>query len=95
MQDSEKPTECCADLSAKFEDWKACAEKSVREEPIKTAGLAFVAGIFLTVLPVGRIVGGLVRLALALVRPALLILGVVKAVEEFDKRSKSSNSTHP
>ncbi|MGB8166572.1 MAG: hypothetical protein WCF18_03710 [Chthoniobacteraceae bacterium] len=88
MQDPERPTECCPDLKAKFEDWKACAERSVREEPIKTAGLAFVAGIFLTVLPVGRILGGLVRLAFALARPALLILGVVKVVEEFDKRKK-------
>lgn len=89
MQDPERSADCCPDLKAKFDDWKACAERSVREEPIKTAGLAFVAGIFLTVLPVGRIVGGLVRLALALIRPALLILGVVKVVEEFDKRNKS------
>ncbi len=89
MQDPESPTECCSDLKAKFDDWKACAERSVREEPMKTAGLAFVAGIFLTILPVGRIIGGLVRVAFALVRPALLILGVVKLVEEFDKRNKS------
>jgi heme/copper-type cytochrome/quinol oxidase subunit 4 len=88
MQDPEPTKECCADLSAKFEDWKACAEKSVREEPIKTAGLAFVAGIFLTVLPVGSIISGLVRIGFALVRPALFILGVVKVVEEIDKRKK-------
>jgi hypothetical protein len=88
MQDPERPTECCADMKAKFDDWKACAERSIREEPVKTAGLAFVAGLFLTVLPVGRILGGLVRVALALVRPALLILGIVKVVEEFDRRKK-------
>jgi heme/copper-type cytochrome/quinol oxidase subunit 4 len=89
MQDPESPTECCTDLKAKYEDWKACAERSVREEPLKTASLAFVAGIFLTVLPVGRILSGLIRVAFALVRPALLLLGVVKVVEEFDKRNKS------
>lgn len=89
MQDPERPNECCPDLKGKFEDWKACAEKSVREEPMKTAGLAFVAGIFLTILPVGRILGGLVRVAFALVRPALLILGVVKLVEEIEKQNKS------
>ena len=89
MHDPESPNECCADLKAKFDDWKARAERSVREEPGKTAGLAFVAGLFLTVLPVGRILGGLVRVVLALVRPTLLILGVVKVVEEFDKRNKS------
>lgn len=79
-------TECCGDLKTKFDAWKACAERSVREEPVKTAGLAFVAGLFLTLLPVGKIVSGLIRLALALVRPALLILGVVKVVEQLDKR---------
>ena len=95
MQNPERPTECCPDLSAKFDEWKACAERSVREEPIKTAGLAFVAGLFLTVLPVGRILAGLVRLALASLRPALLILGVVKVVEEFDKRKKPSTESSP
>ena len=67
MQDSESPTECCSDLKAKLDDWKACAERSVRDEPLKTAGLAFVAGIFLTILPVGRILSGLVQVAFALV----------------------------
>jgi len=90
MQDPEpSPSRCCGDLRAKFDEWKACAEKSVREEPMKTAGLAFAAGIALTILPVGRVLGGLVRLALALVQPVLLILGVVKIVEEFDKQKKS------
>ena len=89
MQDPESSTECCSDLKAKLDDWKACAERSVRDEPLKTAGLAFVAGIVLTVFPVGRILAGLVQVALALVRPALLILGVVKVVEEIDKRNKS------
>lgn len=89
MQDSESPTQCCPDLKTKFDDWKVAAERSVREEPIKTAGLAFVAGIFLTGLPVGRIVAGLVRLGLALVRPALLILGVVKVIETIDQQKKS------
>lgn len=89
MQDPEpKPSPCCGDFRAKFDQWKACAEKSVREEPVKTAGLAFAAGIALTILPVGRMVGGLVRLAFALVQPVLLILGVVKVVEEFDKQRK-------
>jgi hypothetical protein len=87
MQDPES-SRCCGDLRAKFDEWKACAEKSVHEEPVKTAGLAFAAGIALTIFPMGRIIGGLVRLALALVQPGLLILGVVKLVEEFDKQKK-------
>jgi len=82
------PSECCGDLRAKFDEWKACAEKSVREEPVKTAGLAFAGGIALTILPVGRVLGGVVRLAVALAKPALFIFGVVKLVEEFDKQKK-------
>lgn len=86
MQDPESTNPaCCGDLRAKFDDWKACAERSVREEPVKTAGLAFAAGIVLTVLPVGRLISGILKLAFALLRPALLILGVVKLVEECDK----------
>lgn len=88
MQPPESSTECCRDLKAKFDEWTACAERSVREEPMKTAGLAFLAGLFLTVLPVGRIVAGVVRVAAALVRPALLILGVIKVVEEVGKRKQ-------
>lgn len=87
MQDSElKASDCCRTLTARIDEWKLCAEKSVREEPVKTAGLAFAAGLTLTILPTGRIIGGVVRLAFALLRPALLILGVVKIVEEFDKQ---------
>jgi len=84
--DPERPAECCSDLREKFDEWKVRAGKSVREEPMKTAGLAFVAGIFLTVLPVGAILSGIARIAVALVRPALLILGIVKIVEEYDRR---------
>lgn len=85
MQDPEPSN----DFRAKFDDWKACAEKSVRDEPMKTAGLAFAAGIVLTFLPVGRLLGGLVRVAFALAKPALLIFGIVKIVAEFDKSKKS------
>ena len=89
MQDPEpNPSRCCGALEAKFDEWKACAERSVHEEPVKTAGLAFAAGIALTILPMGRVLAGLTRLALGLVRPALLILGVLKIVEEFDKQKK-------
>ena len=90
MQDPEPtPSSCCPDFQARFAEWTACAEKSVREEPVKTAGLAFVAGILLTALPVGRLLGGVVRLILALIKPALILLGIVKIVEEFDRRTKS------
>ena len=61
-------------------------EQYAREEPLKAVGVAFVAGLILTLLPIGGIIAGLVRLALTLVRPALLILGAVKLYEEIDRR---------
>ena len=61
-------------------------EEYTREEPLKAVGVAFVAGLFMTLLPVGSIISGLLRLVLALVRPALLILGAIKLYEEIDRR---------
>lgn len=49
---------------------------------------AFFIGILLTVFPIGRIVGGVVSLAFALLRPVLLLLGAVKLCEEFEERRK-------
>ncbi len=69
-----------------MDEWCATAEKCAREEPLKVTAMAFVTGLLCTILPVGAILGGIVRLALALVRPALLVLGVMKVVEEIDKR---------
>lgn len=61
-------------------------EEYTREEPLKAVGIAFVAGLFMTLLPVGAIIGGLLRLVLALIRPALLILGAIKLYEEIESR---------
>lgn len=65
----------------------ANATKLAREEPGKALGLAFVTGLICTVLPVGRLLGGVIRLAFALVPPALLVLGGIKAWEEVEKRT--------
>ncbi len=70
------------DLSARTADF-------VREDPAKVVGLALLGGVMLTVLPMGRVAGALVRLAFALARPVLLLLGAVKLYEEFDKKQKS------
>ena len=86
MQDSEPSSECCAGFQDRLHEWSACVEKTVREEPVKAAGYAFAAGLVVAVLPIGRIVGAVVRLALALVRPALLVFGFVKLFEEIDRR---------
>ena len=67
------------DLTARTEDF-------ARQEPIRAVGFAFIAGLILTLLPIGAIVAGLLRLALSLVRPALMILGATKVYDEIQKR---------
>ena len=60
----------------------------VRKQPVKSVVWAFFIGILLTIFPIGRIVGGVASLALALLRPVLLLLGVVKLCEEIEERRK-------
>ena len=86
MPDPETSSECCAGFQDRVRDWTACAEKTIREEPVKAAGYAFAAGLIVAVFPVGRICASLVRLTIALIRPALLVLGFVKIFEEIDRR---------
>ncbi len=74
-----KEDQCC-------ESFTSCVENFAREEPLKAVGAAFGAGLFMTILPIGAIVVGLVRIAITLLRPALLILGAVKLYEEIDRR---------
>ena len=61
---------------------------SVQKRPVNSVVWAFFIGIFLTVFPIGRIVGAAISLVLALLRPALLLLGVVKLFEELEHRRK-------
>ena len=60
----------------------------VRKQPLKSVVWAFFIGILLTIFPIGRVVGGVVSLALALLRPVLLLLGAVKLCEEIEERRK-------
>ena len=60
----------------------------VRKQPVRSVVWAFFIGILLTVFPIGRIVGGVVSLAFALLRPVLMLLGAVKLCEEFEERRK-------
>jgi hypothetical protein len=69
-----------------FDEIRDRAETYVRDEPTKAIGYAVLAGVFLTIFPVGRLLFALVRLALHLVKPALLIFGGIKAYEEIQKR---------
>jgi hypothetical protein len=69
-----------------FDEVRDRAEAYVRDEPTKAVGLAVLAGIFLTVFPVGSVLFGVIRLALGLLKPALIVLGAVKLYEEVEKR---------
>ncbi len=78
----------CCDWQKTVEDLGERTREMIRDEPAKAVGLAVLAGLLLTVFPVGRVLGALVRLVFALLRPLLLVLGAVKLYEEFDKKQK-------
>jgi hypothetical protein len=71
---------------ANLDELRLRTEEYVREEPVKSVGIALAAGVFLTVFPIFSICFGVLRLALSLLRPALLVLGGLKLYEEYQKR---------
>ena len=85
--ETETAAGCCGDWKKNAEDLGARAQDFARKEPAQAVGVAFLAGLVLTVLPIGRLLAVLVRLAFVLIRPILLILGVVKLCEEIEKRN--------
>ncbi len=64
-----------------------CADDFARRDPTKAVIAAFGAGVLLNMLPLGAIVAALVSIALSLVRPALLFLGLVRACESCGVRA--------
>jgi hypothetical protein len=64
-----------------IEDVLGQTEKYVRANPGQALLYAFVAGYVLNRLPVGRVVGGLVRLSMFALKPAVLIYGATKVYE--------------
>jgi hypothetical protein len=75
-------------LSGAAEDIRTRTEQYAREEPMQALGVAFLAGLLLTLLPVGSLIALILRLTLNLVRPLLVILGAVKLYEEISSRQK-------
>lgn len=69
--------------------------REVRKQPVKSVLWAFFIGILLTVFPIGRVVGALTSLVFALLRPALLLLGIVKFCEKTGCRKQSSETKSP
>lgn len=64
-----------------FSDVMTQTEEFVREKPTQSLLYALLAGFILNRLPVGRIIGAFVRLALFALKPALLIYGATKVYE--------------
>ena len=61
-----------------FEQLMGQTEDYVRENPTRAMAYAVVAGLVLDRLPVFRILGGLTRLSLMALKPAILIYGATK-----------------
>ena len=73
--DTPHPAELCVqDLITKTEDY-------VRKEPGKAIAVAFGAALLLKLLPTRALVGAVTEVAVRLLPPALLTLGVIKAFE--------------
>ncbi len=60
-------------------------EDYVRERPGQSLLYAFLAGFIVNRLPVGRILGGLFRLALLALKPAMLIYGATKLYKTLEE----------
>lgn len=73
------------DMQQKFNDFHAQGEDYVRSNPSQAVLSAVAAGFFLRLLPLGAIVGALVRLALFALRPAIFIYGAVALYKHFQE----------
>jgi hypothetical protein len=65
----------------------------VREKPTQSLFYAFAAGYVLNRLPLGRVLGGLLRLLLMALKPAILIYGAAKLYESAPERKKSQHKS--
>ena len=69
---------------------KAAAE--VRRQPVKSLVWAFFVGVFLTVFPVGRILRLVTSIVFGLLRPVLLLLGLVKISEVLGEKNAARSA---
>ncbi len=71
------------DLKQKFNDIHAQTESYVRDNPTQAVLSAVGAGFILRLLPIGALIGALVRLAMFALRPAIFIYGAVALYKHF------------
>ena len=67
----------------KVNDYHAQGEEYVRANPTQAVLSAVAAGFVLRLLPIGALVGALVRLAVFALRPAVFIYGAVALYKHF------------
>lgn len=60
----------------------------VRTKPTQSLLYAFAAGYILNRLPLGRILGGVVRLLLFALRPAILVYGATKLYQAAQEENR-------
>ncbi len=73
------------DAKQKFSDFHTQGEDYVRQNPSQAVLSAVAAGFVLRLLPLGSIVGALIRLALFALRPAVFIYGAVALYKHFQQ----------
>ena len=72
-------------------EWLAKSDEFARREPTKAVASALGAGFLINLLPIGTIVGALVAVLMALARPALLFLGLMKACEFYRPKTRPNS----
>ena len=76
------------DAKQKMSDFQSQGEAYVRDNPSQAVLSALAAGFVLRLLPLGAILGALIRLVLFAVRPAVFIYGAVSLYKHFQEPQK-------
>ena len=71
-----------------FDDLVNETEAYVRANPVQSLAYAVLAGFVLNRLGIGRILGGVVRLLLFALKPAILIYGAAKLYEATQEEER-------
>ena len=73
------------DVKQKMNDYQSQGEAYVRENPSQAVLSALAAGFVLRLLPLGAIIGALIRLVLFALRPAIFVYGAVALYKHFQE----------
>ena len=67
-------------------------QRLLQEDPMKAGVVAFSAGLLFSLFPIHRLIGLLLKLVLFALKPALVVLGSIKAYEYFQQYTNRSDS---